>query len=192
MMSTEVPAKHDRPSVLPLVLGIGSPHGDDRIGWLAVEKIRRRSPVPVVAHTVSGGIELLEHLSDCEAAFVIDAAYPAGTPGAMQSVVWPHVAIAGTPLLSTHGLSLFEALRLAEILGSLPRHVSIHTVEALCTSPGDSLSGEVARQLEPLVDAVLRDIVAVCRDEQTMRANPTQGSKASGTLRSSFVLRSSG
>jgi hydrogenase maturation protease len=141
-----------------VVLGVGSPHGDDRLGWLALEMIRQRLPVPAVTHRVGGALDLLDYIEGHDDAFIIDALAPAGAPGAIRVFSWP-CPEAGLPsLVSSHGLGVIESLRLAETLGKLPRHVRLYTIEARDTSPAEFVSSEVAEALEGLVPTVLRDI----------------------------------
>ena len=56
---------------------------------------------------------------------------------------------------STHGLGLVDALRLAGSLGLLPRRVVIYTIEAIEMHPGASISADVDRGLDLLVETVL-------------------------------------
>ena len=75
--------------VMSLIVGLGTPHGDDQVGWVAIDRLRPRLPTGIVAHRVRHGVELLEHFEGHERAVVIDAAAPSGRPGAIRSFVWP-------------------------------------------------------------------------------------------------------
>jgi hydrogenase maturation protease len=143
---------------MTLIVGLGSPHGDDRLGWIAVDRLRKRLPDGISAHQVQGGLELLECLDGQDAAVVIDAAAPAGRPGTVRSFAWPCTELALSSPMSSHGLGLVEALHLAEALGRLPRRVRIYTIEARDISPCGPLSAEVALQLEIVVESVLRTV----------------------------------
>jgi len=147
---------------MSLVVGLGSPHGDDQLGWVVVDRLRPRLPAGITADKVHGGLELLECLEGHEAAVVIDAAAPAGRPGTIRSFAWPSTKLAHCGPWSTHGLGLVQALQLAETLGRLPQRVNIYTIEAQDTSPGAPLSGNVAQRLDAVVEAVLRDVT--CRE----------------------------
>ena len=96
---------------MSVIVGLGSPHGDDQLGWVAIDRLRPRLPAGIAAHKVRGGIELLECLEGQDAAVVIDAAAPAGRPGTIRSFAWPSPELAGCAPWSTHGLGLVEALR---------------------------------------------------------------------------------
>jgi hydrogenase maturation protease len=143
---------------MSLIVGLGSPHGDDQLGWVAIDRIMPRLPAGNSALKVNGGLDLLECLDARESAVIIDSAAPAGQPGTLRTFDWPSPLLAECERLSTHGLGLVAALKLAEALDRLPRDVRIYTVEAHDTSPDAPLGTHVARQLDVLVAYVLTDL----------------------------------
>jgi hydrogenase maturation protease len=143
---------------MTLIVGLGSPHGDDQLGWVAIDRLRPRLPAGIIARKVHNGIELLECVEGQDTAIVIDAVAPAGQPGTIRSFRWPCPELAACVPLSTHGLGLVEAFHLAEALGRLPRRLNIHTIEAKDSSPGAPLSPEIVLRLDTVVDSVLRDV----------------------------------
>jgi hydrogenase maturation protease len=146
---------------MSLILGLGSPHGDDQLGWVAIDLLWPRLPSGTSAHKIRGGVELIECLGGHEAAVVIDAASPAGRPGSIRFFTWPCPELGHRILLSSHGLGLVEAIQLAEALGRLPHHVRIYTIEAEHISPGAPLGQDVARQLDVLVECVLGGLAVI-------------------------------
>jgi hydrogenase maturation protease len=143
---------------MSLILGLGSPHGDDQLGWVAIDRMRPRLPAGTYAHKIRGGFDLIEYLEGHDTAVVIDAASPAGRPGSIRSFTWPCPELVHCILLSSHGLGLVEAIQLTEALGRLPQHLKIYTIEARDTSPGAPLDDEIARQLDVLVEYVFGGI----------------------------------
>lgn len=143
-----------------LVAGLGSPHGDDRLGWAVIDRLRSRLPPGVTACKALGGLDLLGCLEGQDAAVVVDASAPAGRPGEIRSFDWPCRELAEGEPLGTHGMGLVAALRMAEALGRLPRRVRIVAVEAQETSPGATLSGAAAQRVDVAADVVLE---AICR-----------------------------
>jgi hydrogenase maturation protease len=142
---------------MSVIIGLGSPHGDDQLGWIAVDRLEPLLPTEIVCKKIGAAIELVDCLDGHETAVVIDASAPAGRPGIHRSIVWPCPELIAGSAWSTHGVGLVEALRLAEALGRLPRRVEIDTIEAADTTPGAALSDDVARGLDSLVTAVLRN-----------------------------------
>ena len=106
---------------MTLIAGLGSPHGDDQLGWVAIDLLRPRLPAGISAQKIRGGFDLIEYLDGHDAAVLIDAASPAGRPGSIRSFTWPCPELDQCILLSSHGLGLVEAIQLAEALGRLPR-----------------------------------------------------------------------
>ena len=143
---------------MSLIVGLGSPHGDDQIGWSAIDLLLPRLPAEISAVKLRGPIELLECLNGHDAAIVIDAATPSGRPGLIRSFIWPDPELAECPFLSSHGLGLVEALQLAQVLGRLPRSMIVHTIEAADISPGAAMSDDVAQQLGVLVESIFADL----------------------------------
>jgi hydrogenase maturation protease len=141
-----------------LIAGLGSPHGDDRLGWCVVAELLPRLPVGVTARKVGGGLELLECLEGRDSVIVIDASAPAGRPGTIRAFDWPDGDLEAPAFLSSHGVGLAEALRLAEALGRLPRRLRIVAVEASDLAPGAPLSDAVARQVATAAGLVLESL----------------------------------
>ncbi len=142
---------------MTVLIGLGSPHGDDQLGWIAVDRLQPLLPAEIITHKIGSAIKLVDCLEGHETAVVIDATAPAGRPGTHRSFLWPCPELIAGSAWSTHGVGLVEALRLAEALGRLPRRVQIDTIEAAGTTPGAALSDAVARGLDLLMAAVLRD-----------------------------------
>jgi len=140
----------------PAIVGLGSPHGDDQLGWMAVDRLRLRLPAGVCAVKAASGVELLEFLVGQEDILIVDAAAPACRPGTIRSFIWPCAGLAAHLPWSTHGLGVVEALQLAQTLGRIPTQVVIATVEAHTTTPGLPLSPAAARGLDDLVESILR------------------------------------
>jgi hydrogenase maturation protease len=141
---------------MTMIAGLGSAHGDDQLGWIAIDLLRPRLPAGISAKKIRGGLELLENLDEYDTAFLIDASSPAGKPGAIRSFTWLCPALDQCILLSSHGLGLVEAIQLAEALGRLPFLVKIFTIEAHDITPGAPLSVDIARQIDVLAERVLR------------------------------------
>ncbi|MDR3636374.1 MAG: hydrogenase maturation protease [Isosphaeraceae bacterium] len=138
-----------------LVIGLGSPHGDDQAGWALVDRLEQRGMMS--AQRVRDGVELLAALEGHDDVILVDASAPAGEPGRTRAFTWPCGELAEVPLLSTHGLGLVEALRMAETLGNLPRKVTIIAVESAAALAGTPVSAAVEQALDGLAERLLSD-----------------------------------
>ena len=139
----------------PLIIGLGSPHGDDRAGWAVVERLRSRGGAS--ARSARDGSDVLMALEGEDDVVLVDASAPSGCPGRLRAYTWPSPALGQARLLGTHALGLVEALRLAESLGSLPRRVRVLAIEAESSEIGASLGPSVARAVDRLVEQLLAD-----------------------------------
>ncbi len=134
----------------PLVIGLGSPHGDDRAGWAIVDRLEAQGDTR--ARRVCDGVELLAALEGQDDVVIVDASAPVDTPGRVRVFVWPCPELAGMRAWSTHGLGLVDALRLAEALGQLPKRTTIVAIEGETARAGAPLSEAVARTVSDLAD----------------------------------------
>lgn len=112
------------------VIGIGSPYGDDQVGWRVVEHLQR---MPEAAGTVAlccdrPGTRLLEDLRGSERAILIDAIHSGTTVGTLHRLDIDRLDDA--PIMaSSHAFGLAETLRLGKVLGLLPAELSIYGIE---------------------------------------------------------------
>jgi hydrogenase maturation protease len=140
---------------MSLVVGLGSSHGDDRLGWAAIDALRPRLPAGTSARKASGGLELLECLEGQDEVIILDASTPGGQPGSIRVFDWPSSDIVASAPSNTHDLGLVDALRLADALGRLPSRVRIIAIEAQDMSPSESLSTSAARGLASAIENTL-------------------------------------
>jgi hydrogenase maturation protease len=140
------------------VIGLGSPHGDDQAGWVAVDRLRPHLPDGAVALKAADALGVLEAMAGKDAAIVVDAGAPNGQPGTVRSFVWRLGACTDVTPWSTHGIGLIDALRLGEALGSLPGRVTVLTIEAATASPGDALSPEANLAIDSLLESILGEL----------------------------------
>jgi len=134
------------------ILGIGSPAGDDQAGWRVVDALRARlgARADVALDKLDRpGAGLLAHLEDATHVVLIDAVSSGAAPGTIRRVDradWRNHAGG----LSSHGFGVFDALALAEALGSLPPALALYGVEIGAAEPGDDLTPAVRAAVDEL------------------------------------------
>ncbi len=138
---------------------VGSPHGDDRIGWefaatfqqesefLGVKLVRLRTP-----------IEMLHHLTGGEAAIIVDACQSGQKVGSLFRYDWPAIELEVQGGTFSHGFDVQEVLLLAKSLNVLPEKVILWAVEVRKCNPGDPLSSAVEQAIPKLVEEVRGEI----------------------------------
>ena len=141
------------------IVGIGSPHGNDAVGWLAIDLLRPVVPVNVQVKALAETTQLISILPNCRRLWLIDAAQFGGEVGEIQRWNWADWRDDGRPALrSTHGLGLAETLTLAEKLNVLPATTVVYAVEiGASPRPGESLSPAITPSLALLARLVLAE-----------------------------------
>lgn len=138
-----------------LVVGLGSAHGDDQIGWRVAEDLAALS-IPVrIARSPS---ELLDWLGGVERLVVCDACQNLGAPGDVLRLPWPDARLAALRSSGSHDMGLAEVLALAEQLGHLPKAVIIWCAQGEKRLPGSSLSPTGCAAVGRLVNEICREL----------------------------------
>jgi hydrogenase maturation protease len=141
-----------------VVIGIGSSHGDDQLGWHAVQMLRRHPRFAHRAVEVQETTRLIDHLTGCDYLVVVDASSSGMSPGTITRLPWPDMRIELQQGNSTHGVGVADALRLAEQLGVLPERVVVFAVEGENYEPVGELSVAVCQALPALVEQVIDEL----------------------------------
>jgi hydrogenase maturation protease len=140
------------------VAGLGSPHGDDQVGWWIVEMLGRRHDLPAQLVKVHEATQLLDHAVNCERLIVVDGCRSGSPLGSITRLNWPDERIAQQHSHSTHGVGLCDALLLAARLDRMPSHVEIFGVEISQWEPGSRPSWEVLLVLPELENMIVEEL----------------------------------
>lgn len=145
------------------VIGLGSPSGDDRIGWLAVRRLRRAAG-PQPPHGLDfivldrPGTRLLEAMRGADAVVLADAVRSGAAPGTLHRLD-AAALMRSRQALSSHDLGVAAAVALAEALGELPAALVLIGIEIGDGGTSRRLGTAVARQLPAMVDALRAELV---------------------------------
>lgn len=143
-----------------LVLGVGSPQGADRLGWLLVERLHgvvNEDQVRLLASDRPGSA-LLGLLEGVDGAIIVDAVVGACTPGTVVRRDAAALADDGRAF-SSHELGVAQAISLGRSLGQLPSQLWLL---GLCVDEQQTTLSEVA--LARLQDAVLGLLAELAAD----------------------------
>jgi CRP/FNR family cyclic AMP-dependent transcriptional regulator len=140
------------------VIGLGTPFGDDRVGWEVVTRLRGALPSGVRADATSDPLAVADGPGNCGLLVVIDACRGAGPPGSLHRFEWPDPRLTAAGSVSSHGIGLAAALELAATLGKLPRRVVVYTIEGESAAPSAGLSLAVSAAVAEAVARVLAEI----------------------------------
>ncbi|WP_157955169.1 hydrogenase maturation protease [Halomonas denitrificans] len=135
----------ERPAGRAHLVGLGSPHGGDRLGWLAVEALREalagRDDINI--DCLAQPVDLfLPRVASSERVLLIDAMRGRGPPGTLEAFAPGELpetaALACLSSLSSHGLDLAGTLALAETLGLFPGGIRILGIEMPAEIPKEA------------------------------------------------------
>ncbi|HID49094.1 MAG TPA: hydrogenase maturation protease [Chromatiales bacterium] len=140
-----------------VVIGIGSPHGADRLGWQVIARlqdhplIRGMDPDQVGLHCCDRpGLGLLEYLKGVGVAILVDAV-AGGTAGRLVRLTREQLVVKPAGF-SSHAAGVAEALALGETLQLLPAQLILYGMET-----GDE--GEALVPADKSVEQLVADIV---------------------------------
>jgi len=139
-------------------VGIGSPHGDDQIGWVVVRELAAAMPGDVDSKTARQPAELLDWLHNVEHLVVCDACQSGSAAGKLCRWTWPTDSLATHERSGSHDLTLPFVLTLAERLKKLPTRVTVWGIELGDASPGRPLSDAVRNALPRIVQTIADDL----------------------------------
>lgn len=137
-----------------LLVGIGSPHGDDRVGWVVAGRVAELVAGSLVVRCARTPAELLDWLEGIDTLDVCDAMSGGAAVGSISWWRWPAAEIEHAPFRGSHDLSLAAVLALAERLGRLPPQVRIWGVAVEPRGALDALSPGVSAAVPAVVDRI--------------------------------------
>jgi len=142
------------------IVGVGSPHGDDRVGWEVIERLSRlplAADLTVLDHPLDL-LDLSTLCGACQRLIIVDACATGAAPGTITRLAWPDRRIMEQHKHLTHSLALSDALQLADQLERLPPLVVLFGIEIASCQRESGLSPEVQRVL-PEVERMIVDQV---------------------------------
>lgn len=169
------------------IIGVGSPFGDDRFGWVAAESLQR-SPVLnglepgriVISILDRPGAMLLALWDEADHVILIDGVRSGAVPGTRHRFTASDVTDTRIPATS-HGFSIAAALQLAQVLENLPDRLLLRGIEMDACCTGFTLSAAVIAAIPVFVREIEEETLAL------VGATPLFRSKTSSE--SSFFAR---
>lgn len=149
-----------------LFAGIGSPHGDDRIGWLVADALRERMPTDVDIRQASTPSHLLDWLGPFDRLIVCDACLAdtdadRHVASHLYRWTWPTSSVSALRSANSHAFGLPQVLQLAERLETLPPDVVVFGIAGTCFAAFSELSPELAAKFDVTVSAIADELEAV-------------------------------
>lgn len=140
-----------------LLVGIGSPHGDDQVGWLVAEEIRRINTSAAV-HLARTPTDLFKFIEAAQRLLICDACSFDATPGTVRMWKWPQLPVDIVAFRGTHDVSLTVALEMAERLNLLPPEVLIWGIQVQSTIQTQEVSADVLSAAKSLAITLVTEL----------------------------------
>lgn len=147
-----------------VVVGIGNDfRGDDGAGLVAARELRKFVPAAVNIIELNNEVaSLLEHLTGCDAAIIIDAVRSGAQPGTIHCFDASIEPLPGDHTQrSTHGISLGSMLELARTRGEFPRKVLVYGIEGESFEHGKAITLKVRLAVVQLVKLLQKELSGV-------------------------------
>lgn len=141
-----------------LIIGVGSPHGDDAVGWRIVDELAKSVPAHVRVLAVREPTQMLPLLADCDRLWIIDGSRSGGRPGEITRFAWHMGCTLPDGSTSTHGLGVDAVLRLASTLSGPMCEVMVYAIELSQAQPETPLTREVAAAVPEVARRILAEL----------------------------------
>ena len=129
------------------ILGIGSPHGDDELGWRAIDILGSENLSDRLStHRLEllrldrPGPRLIEHLTGANLVVIVDAMTSGSAPGTVRRLDLNELETVLAPV-SSHGLDLPASLALADALGMVTTDIVVVGIEIGMDGGAERASG---------------------------------------------------
>jgi hydrogenase maturation protease len=142
------------PAHTTLFVGLGSSHGDDRVGWLVADALEPRLTGNAVVRRAAAPLDILDWLDRIDCLALCDACRGMGPVGTWQRWRWPFTEIPAARARHSHDVGLSAALLLTARLGQLPREVVLWGIEIGQTEPEQRASPDVTATASAVADDV--------------------------------------
>ena len=149
------------------VLGIGSPFGDDQVGWKVVENLNaQKNTWPDIFQSIAieyydrPGLRLIELMHDVDIVFLIDAIKSGRKIGTIYRLKNKEID-ENKHLLSTHGMGVAEALQLGRVLNQLPETIILYGIEVNEILIQENISNQVMFSTFKVAEQIKSDILTL-------------------------------
>lgn len=153
-----------------LILGIGSPFGDDYVAWHVIEALKKSTAIPETVQPFVSlvyydrpGINLLELMQKSTDVILVDAVKTGAVVGTChqfnQNQIEQYYAS-----ISTHDIGIGYALKLGCALQLLPENIRLYGIEIDNTmSPNNVLSSPVQQAVAVLAELIISYVSTIMK-----------------------------
>ena len=138
------------------VIGVGSSHGDDQLGWYVIEQLQKMNIPDIAFEKVnSPASTLLQSFQRYDSVIIVDACDFGRITGEIIEGSVDQIDLSTSGGLSSHDLGVAEAFLLAKQLGIELPDIKLLMVQLGQVRPMQSMSDEVHNVVPDVVEKVL-------------------------------------
>jgi Ni,Fe-hydrogenase maturation factor len=170
-----------------LIVGLGSAHADDQIGWIIADrlKVSLENQPDIAVRRAAVPLDILDWMDDAERLVLCDACecidllpdylnpnykrwhrfeWTGGrfTASDSEDTSASFRELPAQPDRGSHDFGISVVLRLAETTGQLNVPVTLWAIEGRCFLPDQKLSNDASLNISQAVDAMTRDVIQSC------------------------------
>ncbi len=145
-----------------IVIGIGSHHGDDALGWHVVDRLEACHFAGTRFRKLQNPLSVLDILDSSEAVHVVDAAAGMNPAERVRRLRFANLddrdSIRQVRGIGTHDATIYLALCMAEPLGMRTDHVTIWLGNGQHFEPNGELSTVATESIDCCCDALTKEL----------------------------------
>ena len=143
-----------------MVIGIGSSHGDDQIGWKVIDELASREIGGLTLKKLATPFELIDEIDRANEVHIVDAVTCASekVTRARYGDHQNNAVFAETKNQGTHDFGLLRSLELAESLGKPTDHITLWLGTGETFEPLTAMSKQATDSISECVSKILREI----------------------------------
>lgn len=144
----------------PLVVGIGSPHGDDQAGWLLIERLAKEVDQAYL-RKASVPHNLIDWTDGCDALHIVDACDSGRHVMRIELSDETHLDQIDKLMHghSSHHFGISQVIELGRLLEKLPRRIVVWAIPGESFGPGQTVSDLCQQQIDRCADLLSAELV---------------------------------
>ncbi|MFW2571387.1 hydrogenase maturation protease [Legionella sp. 29fVS95] len=152
-----------------LILGIGSPFGDDRLGWEVVQGLQQKKALQDYSTEQlqfmacdRPGLNLLDWMQQAKTVFLIDAVRTGAKVGSLLYLENEEIKTIN-PIQSTHEFGLANTIEMGKILNLLPKKLVLYGIEVNELKFQFEITEPIRAAIDALITRIEKDIAIYLR-----------------------------
>ncbi|STX43998.1 hydrogenase expression/formation protein [Legionella donaldsonii] len=152
-----------------LILGIGSPFGDDRLGWEVVQGLQKKKALQGYSTQQlqfmacdRPGLNLLDWMQQAKTVFLIDAVRTGAKAGSLLYLENEEIKTINS-IQSTHEFGLANTIEMGKILNLLPNKLVLYGIEINELKFQFEITEPIRAAIQALITRIEKDIAIYLR-----------------------------